>query len=110
MCVVAQVMLVWVGVYRAIVTATKCAVTSRLGRVTCVVELPCWCGYYPGNKALSCTEEVVPALEYVLKPTYSLQWKRRRERGQVLLSGRETRDSTCHPKDNKDHYLYYREQ
>ena len=27
-----------------LVTATKCAVTSQLGVVTCVVELPCWCG------------------------------------------------------------------
>ena len=33
------------------VTTTKCAVTSQLGIVTCVVELPCWCGLCPGNKA-----------------------------------------------------------
>ena len=51
----------------------KCAVTSRLSRVTCVVDLPYQCIGETGDKAKSCTKEVVPALEYVLKPTCSLQ-------------------------------------
>ena len=66
------------------VTATKCVVTSQLGIVTCVVELPCWYGYDPGNKVWLCTEEVVPALEYVLKPTYSVDG-REEGKGQVLF-------------------------
>ena len=32
------------------VTAMKCAVTSRLGVVTCVVEKPYWCDDEPGDK------------------------------------------------------------
>ena len=34
-----------------IVTTMKCAATSPLSVVTCVVELPCWCRADPSNKA-----------------------------------------------------------
>ena len=50
----------------------KCAVTSRLVGVTYMVEqgstvrLLTWC------RVVSYVEEVVPTLEYVLEPTYSV--------------------------------------
>jgi len=42
--------------------------------------------------------EVVPTLEYVLRPTY----EREEEENKPGLTG----DSTCHPKDDSEPHLY----
>ena len=49
---------------------------------------------------------MVPALEYVLKPTCSSMVEKRGERSSTIVLVDKTGDSTCRLRDSKDHYLY----
>ena len=55
-------------------------------------------------------KEVVPALEYVLEPTYSLNGRDEEERSSTIVLVGKTGDSTCCLRDSKDRYLCKREQ
>ena len=58
-------------------------------------------------------KELVPALQCITRPNFRQEVEREREEDkaeQIGFSASQTGDSTCHPRDSKEDYLYRTDQ